>query len=212
MRSSEVRIDLLGASHTSLSDAGIVAARAFHNDPFFEHLSPRPLQRARGLAIFWRSQLAHLGGSAVVLGAQGPDGRLAGVAAWIKPGCYPLPVVQQLRQAGGALWALYPRPKALLDGSKYLLAIDKAHIEGPHWYLELLVVDPSVQRSGIGAMLQQGQMAKADEAGVPCYLETQNEDNLPYYRRHGYEVVNKLSPVRGGPPLWTMCRQPAEPG
>jgi predicted N-acetyltransferase YhbS len=108
-------------------------------------------------------------------------------------------------------WALVGRPKALVDGTKYLLAIEKVHPHEEVWYLQLLVVDPSVQRLGIGALVQRPGLAKADEDGLACYLETQNPDNLPYYRRFGYEVVEELRPVKHGPPLWTMRREPRDP-
>ncbi len=45
-----------------------------------------------------------------------------------------------------------------------------------------------------------------DEDGLPCYLETQKEDNLAYYRRFGFEETERLSPSRHGPPLFTMTR------
>ncbi len=76
------------------------------------------------------------------------------------------------------------------------------------WYLLLLVVDPSVQRGGIGTRLQAAGMEQADQDGLDCYLETQKPDNVPYYRRFGYEVVEELRPVPAGPPLWTMRRPP----
>ena len=96
-------------------------------------------------------------------------------------------------------------------GAGYLRAIDRAHPKEPLWYLGLLVVDPSVQRGGIGTRLQQRVIDNADETGVDCYLETQNPDNLVYYRRSRYEVVDELHPVTDGPPLWTM-RRTAAPG
>jgi GNAT superfamily N-acetyltransferase len=94
------------------------------------------------------------------------------------------------------------------DGLRYLQAIDRAHPKGPLWYLALLVVDPSVQRAGIGARLHQDVLDQADTTGVDCYLETQNDDNLVYYRRFRFDVVDELRPVPAGPPLWTM-RRPA---
>jgi GNAT superfamily N-acetyltransferase len=100
------------------------------------------------------------------------------------------------------------RPRALWDGLRYLLALEAVHPKEPVWYLLLLVVDPSVQRGGIGTRLQAAGMEQADQGGLDCYLETQKPDNLPYYRRFGYEVVEELRPVRSGPPLWTM-RRPA---
>jgi predicted N-acetyltransferase YhbS len=98
------------------------------------------------------------------------------------------------------------RPPALWDGVRYLLAIEKAHPKEPIWYLMLLVVDPSAQRSGIGGRLQQSGTEAADRGGLDCYLETQKADNVPYYRRFGYEVAKELIPVPSGPHLWTMRR------
>jgi predicted N-acetyltransferase YhbS len=72
------------------------------------------------------------------------------------------------------------------------------------WYLLLLVVDPSVQRGGIGTRLHGVGLDMAQEEGLDCYLETQKFENLAYYRRFGYEVVDELRPVPKGPSLWTM--------
>lgn len=206
-----ITVDRLELDSRTLGEIAAVSARAFHHDPFFAYLSPRPLLRARGLALFCRSVVASLGTAGEVYGARRSDGTLLGVAAWIKPGDYPLPAANQLRQAAGAIWALAPRPPALVAGAKYLLAIEKVHPKEPTWYLQLLVVDPLVQRSGIGGALQRGGLDKADEEGLPCYLETQNVANIAYYGRFGYEVVHELHPVDGGPPLWTLHRDPRAP-
>ncbi|MGH9299818.1 MAG: hypothetical protein ACRDZT_07855, partial [Acidimicrobiales bacterium] len=138
----------------NLNEAAAVAVRAFQYDPFFVFLSPRPLLRARGLGLFWRSFLGGVGARGESFGARLADGRLVGVAAWVRPGGYPLGVRSQLRQSAGAFWALWPEPRALRDGTKYLLAIEKVHPKEPLWYLALLVTDPSVQRTGIGTALQ----------------------------------------------------------
>jgi GNAT superfamily N-acetyltransferase len=153
--------------------------------------------------------LGSIGPEAHLDGAWDGNGRLVGVAAWIPPGAYPPPVRAQLRQSLGALRALAPRPPSLVTGTKYLLAIDKAHPREDLWYLELLVVDPAVQRLGVGGLLQRAMLEEADRTGLPCYLETQNAANLAYYRRFGYEVAEELRPVGGGPPLWTMRRAAA---
>lgn len=190
-----------------LRDAASVATRAFQFDAFWTAmLGPSSLQRARALGLFWRSELAHLGDRAEVYGARQGD-RLVGVGAWIKPGCYPLPVGIQVRQLLASVWALSPYPPALVRGSKYLLAMEKAHPKEEHWYLLLLVADPAAQRGGVGTALQARGLEQADAAGLPAYLETQNPDNLPYYRRTGFEVDRTLDPVTGGPPLWTMRRE-----
>jgi GNAT superfamily N-acetyltransferase len=201
-----ITIGALGTSRNDLDEAAVVAARAFYSDPFFEHLEPRPLLRARAVALFFRAAVEALGPERRALGATDREGRLVGVAAWAPPGTYPPPVRAQLRELASALRAFAPRPRALVDGSKYLLAIDRAHPKDELWYLLLLVADPSRQRGGIGTALQQPILDEADERGLDCYLETQREDNLAYYGRFGYQVVRVLHPVKTGPPLWTMRR------
>lgn len=202
-------IEPLRAKGKDLDEAAMVAARAFHNDPFFEFLDPRGVRRARGLALFWRATIASMGPHAILHGArQGSGGRLLGLAGVIPPGGYPPPVSGQVRQLAGALRGMILRPPALTIGMRYLLAIEKAHPKEQLWYLELLVTDPEAQRSGIGTRLQQDMLETADKEGLDCYLETQKPENLAYYRRFGYEVEQKLSPVRGGPSLWTMRRRP----
>jgi GNAT superfamily N-acetyltransferase len=114
----------------------------------------------------------------------------------------------QLGEMLGALRALILRPTGLREGMKYLMAIEQAHPRDPMWYLLLLVVDPLVQRAGLGTRLQASVLEVADRDGVDCYLETQKPENLAYYQRFGYEVAEELRPAAGGPPLWTMRRPP----
>ena len=204
--SSGVELVPLAASGRNLDEAAAVAARAFHHDPFFEFLDPSPLRRARGLGLFFRAALRALGSVGQITGARQADGRLMGVAAWIPPGHYPLSGPAQGVELLGAARAMVRRPAGLRDGMRYLVAIDRAHPKEPMWYPLLLVVDPLVQRAGIGAWLQAPGLEAADQEGVDCYLETQKAENVSYYRRFGYEVVDELRPVLEGPPLWTMRR------
>lgn len=194
-------------SRRELDEAALVAAKAFHTDRFFEWLVPGAAARARGLNLFWRSVLRHVGDHGRVLTGR-VDGRIAGVAVWLAPDRYPYPVGTQVVQLLEALQALYRTPPAVLNGLRYLLAMDKAHPKESLWYLQLLACDPEHQRRGVGAALLEDVHAACDRAGIAAYLETQKEDNLVYYRRFGFEVTGTLSPVRGGPPLWTMRREP----
>lgn len=204
----EVQLGTLDATGRDLDQAAMVAARAFHHDPFFEYLEPRGVIRARSLSIFWRATIANAGPHARMTGARTPDGRLMGVSIVVPPGGYPPPGASQVRQLLGATRAMILSPRSMLRGGRYLLAIDTAHPKEDLWYLELLVVDPQAQRSGIGGRLQQDMLDHADREGLDCYLETQKPENLAYYRRFGYEIEKELRPVKGGPPLWTMRRPP----
>jgi len=196
-------------SKRELQDAALVAARAFHTDPFFEYLSPMAVARARGLALYFASLLRHLGPTARILTGR-RDGAVIGIGAWIPPEGYPFTASLQLAQTLGALRALYRVPPSIVRGLRYLTAIETAHPKEPLWYLQLLACDAQHQGTGVGTALVEGVLAECDRDGIASYLETQKEANLAYYGRFGYEVAATLNPVRDGPPLWTLRREPRQ--
>lgn len=207
--SNQVEMTPFTAKGRDLEDAALVAARAFHDDPFFEFLDPHAVTRARGLAIFWRSTIVSAASRSTMTAARRvEDGRLVGLSVVVPPGNWPLSIPSQIRQLGGALRAMVVRPPALVKGTRYLFSMEAAHPKEQLWYLLLLVVDPSAQRSGIGALLQGEMLRRADADGLDCYLETQKAENVPYYRRFGYDLTQELKPVNGGPPLFLMRRAP----
>jgi len=209
--SSDVVVRPLDFTRREINNTAAVAARAFQTDPFFAYLSPDALQRARGVGLYMAGHLASLKGSTVTTVAE-IDGEIVGVCAWVPPGGFPLSVRAQVIDTWGAARALYRRPRAVPAAVRFLLAVEHVHPKDrPHWYLSMLATDPSVQRSGIGSRLIADVLERCDTEGLPAYLETQKEANLVYYRRHRFGLTEKLSPVRGGPSLWTMTREPANP-
>ena len=202
----DLRLDTTPLSKGELNDAAHVAVRGFYTDPFFRFLSPNGRQRSRGLFFFFRTALRHLGPKGEIVTVRNADNHIVGVAAWMAPGGYPQPVATQLAAIPGSFRALYRRPKALLLGNRYLAAVARAHPKEPHWYLYLLVADPEMQRRGVGKMLLDYRVAQIDADGLGSYLETQKEENLAYYGRFGFELVKPLTPVEGGPPIYTLWR------
>ena len=203
----ELRIDRAPLTAGELDECAVVGLRAFYTDPFFVHLSPGAHLRNRGLYLFFRTALKYLGPGGRVTTVRERSGRIVGVSAWVAPGGYPQPASTQLASVPGTLRALYRRPKSMVDGMSYLNAIAKAHPKDEHWYLYLLFADPEMQRRGVGAMLLKDRLTEVDQQGMPAYLETQKHDNIPYYRRFGFEHEATLSPVSSGPPIYTMRRE-----
>src|SRR5215217_7626247 len=62
-------------------------------------------------------------------------------------------------------------------------------MHGPHFYLPLLVVVPESQQQGAGSVLMRHTLDRATAAGVPCYLDSADERNLPFYVRLGFHVA-----------------------
>jgi len=88
-------------------------------------------------------------------------------------------------------------------------AMDKHHpLDREHAYLWFLGVTPALQGMGIGSRLLRAGLNRADEAGLPAYLETGTTRNVALYRRHGFEVIHEAPVGRDGPVMWHMWREP----
>jgi ribosomal protein S18 acetylase RimI-like enzyme len=186
--------------------AAQVASRAFLDDNFFRFLLKNDSQRARALPLLFNAQISHLGPRGRLVTVRDGDA-IVGVGAWLSTQGYPQPVPTQLAQLPGTIRALYRHPKRLPVGGAYLKALVKIHPKTPHWYLMLLAVEPSYQRRGVGTMLVEHGLAHVEREGVGVYLETQKEDNLPYYRRFGFELKATVHPIKDGPTYYTMWRE-----
>jgi hypothetical protein len=53
-------------------------------------------------------------------------------------------------------------------------------------------------------------LARADQQGLPCYLETHDEKNIPYYQKRGFELVRAEHVPGVGLPFWCFVRQPGK--
>ena len=84
---------------------------------------------------------------------------------------------------------------------------DQHHPDGTYRVLQLLAVEPQSQSRGIGSALIAPGLARSDQEQVPTYLEATSERSIPFYERHGFEVIGELS-VDGSPTMWQMWRDP----
>jgi ribosomal protein S18 acetylase RimI-like enzyme len=90
-----------------------------------------------------------------------------------------------------------------------LSAGEAAHKEaapGPHWYLVVIAVEPEHHGQGIGSALIQHGLKRVDADGLPCYLETSNERNVPLYERYGFKIAHTDLLPDNGPRYWGMLR------
>lgn len=182
-------------------------ARAFHDDPLFNFLVPDLLSQGRANLTFMHSLVADARGFGEIWVAR-VGAKIAGAAVWLPPGAYPRGA---RREALGVLRDLRSVPRL---GSRLFVSIrlqneiQRAHhrVKEPHWYLSLLGADPMFQRSGAGTALLAPILERSDAEGMPVYLETQKEENLPWYHRFGFEVVEELR-VTGSPSMWAMRRR-----
>jgi GNAT superfamily N-acetyltransferase len=78
----------------------------------------------------------------------------------------------------------------------------------PHWYLGYLGTRRGRQGQRLGTQMLRQVLAGADTDGVPAYLESSSERNLPLHERNGFRVIGKLQALGHGPTIWRMWREP----
>jgi ribosomal protein S18 acetylase RimI-like enzyme len=182
-------------------------SQAFFDDPMYDIILPDKAKRMQGLNAM----------NAFVLNICMRSGQVdsiagtSGVALWLPPGKTDLTPVQML-QAGGltlpfrAGFGPFLRLMSMLGKGD---PIHKKAVPGPHWYLAILAVEPLQQGKGFGKALIEHGLARADVDHMPCYLETSNERNKPFYERYGFKVFESFALAEGGPEGWGMLRDPA---
>jgi GNAT superfamily N-acetyltransferase len=184
-------------------EAACVLADAFRDYPAWRSIGPRRERpRWRMVNRFYRGALARAHAHGAPLAAT--DGRgLVGVAITYPAERWPPPALTFWHEAWGvALAGPGPAARGLVATAR----IDAAHPPEPHAFLHTLGVDPRAQRRGAGAALLQQLIAACERSAVGIHLTTSTPENLPYYRRFGFELDGEATLPRGVP-LWAMVRR-----
>lgn len=182
-------------------------ARAFLDDPVMEWIFPEERMRRRQLPKFFAvtmrgTSIRHEGTEIVIA-----DGSVLGCAIWVPPGAWRPSGWQQVKSLAGFAWALRSRMAVASRGYEAMLEV---HPHQPHWYLAGIGTDPPAQGTGVGSALMRSRLERCDAAGLPAYLESSKERNVPFYRSHGFSVTRELTIADGGPTVWLMWREPRQ--
>lgn len=203
MAQTSVPIPLVAYQHKQASE---VMGKAFLNDPMWKYLVPDEARRALVVLLSMNILVRY----SLLYGEIYTTPTLDGVACWLPPG-ESTPTFSRLVRIGihsaplQLGWTGFHRYTAV---ENYCGEVHKRTVSGMHWYLWELGVEPSCQGQGIGGMLIQPVIARADASSLPCYLETMNERNVPFYEKHGFKVVSDAEVPRHGLCVWAMLREP----
>jgi GNAT superfamily N-acetyltransferase len=187
---------------------GEVLADAFADDPVFAWLIPpdQPGRDNRMRMFFTSMSRAYLRrGKPCYL-----SGDASAAALWATPGAWAMPLSQVILEAVPSGLAFRRRLLRALRTQQQIERLHAGHAR-PHWYLGYLGTRRDRQGQGLGTQMLRQVLAGRDADGVPAYLESSNEHNLPLYERNGFRVVGELPALGHGPTIWRMWREPQPP-
>ncbi len=187
--------------------AAAVLADAFDHDPLYTRLFTDPVARARSLHRMWRGVVAYCQQFGVIHTT--PD--VAGAACWLSPGYVTMTFWRMLRSGLALPRAIqHFEPAIRRDFQAAESYMDEVHerlMPQPHWYLWALGVRTVSQGQGIGSQLITPMLARADESGLPCYLETLTETNVTFYQKRGFTVAGEAQLPGLDIAFWIMVRE-----
>lgn len=183
----------------SLAGAAEAIAAGFEDNEIWVWMVPQGSLLRRGLRTYYRHTLR---GIFMPMGASWVSADRMGAVAWVPPVRWRFSKQEARAELRGMLpWMV----GGLGRGQRIERLMHHHHPREPHWYLHTLSIHPDRQRQGYGSELIRPGLERADADGLPCYLETQRESNIPFYARFGFELREQIG-LPDSPPMWTMWR------
>jgi ribosomal protein S18 acetylase RimI-like enzyme len=187
-----------------VKQASITCAEAFLDDPYTKYTIPNIKQRVNlpyGFEYYLRQSL--LGKARAYTTSPACEG----VAVWqdsIKRGPFgsSLHVNPFLPLKCGLLYIV--REYSI---NRLASKIKKGLAPKHHIYLALLAVRPDSQGKGFASMLLKALLNELDRDHLPCYVETQNLQNVSMYEHFGFKLIHQILIPGADLPLYMMMRE-----
>jgi ribosomal protein S18 acetylase RimI-like enzyme len=131
------------------------------------------------------------------------EDQIVGVVHWVEsPACYPS-LREKVLLLPRLLLSLGLATSRLL---RWTSAWSRAEPDDQHCHLSPIAVLPEWQGRGIGKLMMKRYCEHMDSAAKLGYLETDRPENVGFYSKFDFEVIEEL-PVLGVP-TWLMRRPP----
>jgi len=174
-------------------------ALAFAADPATRWAWYDPQEYLKHFPSFVRA----FGGRAFANGSAYYVDGYVGAALWLPPNVHPdMETLDSLIQNTTS-------KQAQMDAQQVFEKMGSYHPNEPHWYLPLLGVDPFQHGKGFGSALMQHALKQCDRDYKLAYLESSNSKNIPFYERHGFELLGTIQ-VGSSPRIFPMLRRPRQ--
>jgi GNAT superfamily N-acetyltransferase len=174
-----------------------VLVRAFSTDPVAQWIWPDSQQ----YHIYFPSFVRVFGGKAFTHGSAYYVDGYAAAALWLPADVLP---------DEDMLISIFQRSVSEQIQKDVFTVFDQMgryHPSEPHWYLPLMGVDPFQQGKGFGSALMQYALVQCDRDSKLAYLESSSPRSIPFYERHGFELLGTIR-VGTSPSIFPMLRRP----
>ena len=198
--------DLVRLEKSQIKSAAEMLARAFYDDPLYAYLLPDESER-KNRSYYLHQFCLRYGLFYGEVYTTSPN--LEGVAVWLPPGKTRITRWGEIRSGGLSILFKLGMKFLSRQGSfiRCIAPMHQRHAPFPHWYLFHLGVAPIHQGKGYGGTLLTAMLARMDREHLPCYLETQQENNVAIYQRYGFRVVERADIPGAGFCDWAMLRE-----
>jgi GNAT superfamily N-acetyltransferase len=188
-----------------IREVAAAIARGFDDSEIWVWLIPNDRKRVGLLTKRYTAMIKHI---SIPRGGAWATADLQGAALWSPPDRLKWTPREQFHEALALLPGLGIR--GATRGQRLYQLFRDNHPHQPHYYLDTLSIDPDHQRRGYGSVLMAPLLDRADSESMPVYLETQRYDNVPFYRRFGFEETGEMS-LPDSPTMWKMWREASPP-
>nr|MBA3875005.1 GNAT family N-acetyltransferase [Anaerolineae bacterium] len=163
---------------------------AFSADPIERWLYPDPHQ----YLVNFPKLVSAFSGKAFEYGSVYYLDGYSGAALWLPPDVH----LDEVAVIGALESTVAERDQG--EVMAVLEQMSRYHPLEPHWYLQLMGVDPTHHNKGYGSKLLKHTLVSCDREKIPAYLESSNPKNIPFYERHGFELLGTIQ-VGNSPPM-----------
>lgn len=195
-----MNVNIRKLSSHDVNAASKLLAEAFYDQPYDVYYQPDGERRMQLLLRAFRHHVIESLSSGEPLGIGEP---LAGIALAVLSLPDQSPSATQEPSDRQAVFAQEEAARAA--PLRHLIETRRRqHMTGPHWYLPIIGVAPGQQGFGLGSALLGAVKGRAERDGLPCYLDTAQPRNVPFYLHHGFQLLSEEVEPRSGLSFWTF--------
>ncbi len=188
-----------------IKQASHIISEAFFNDPLMVFLFPRKEERKSKLSSMMEL-LIRIGMKYGIVHTTSAN--LEGIAIWFPSNKAKITPFMGLLN-GGIPYFFKLGSKVITKQNqfyKYIYSKHKKLMPSFHWYLSIIGINPKYQGRRYSNILFNSMFNQIDKQNLPCFLDTNNEKNLPIYKRFGFNIIEEYEIPDTNLVNWAMVR------